>query len=113
AGGGTRRGGEQSGDAEQAEGAAPPAGEREDRVRQIRERLPGQVVLERTDAARALYGPLYERGEIERRIGETLPSRWGRARTARLELIEEYDGDLIPADALIKFDDAERTGLFS
>jgi len=85
----------------------------EGRVSQIRARLPGQVRLERIDTARALYGPLYERPEIERRIGETLPFRWGRPRTATLEPIESYDGGVIPDDALLKFDDAERTGLFS
>ena len=82
------------------------------RIRDIRARLPGQALCERVDMARAQYGPLYTLAEIRAKVGETFPFRWGQRRTALLHPLETYD-QRIPDDALLKFDDASKTGLFS
>ena len=82
------------------------------RVRAIRLRLPGQAVMERIELARIAYGPLYTIGLIQERIAETLPTRIGYVRSTTMKPIEEYGG-LIPDEVLLKYDDAERTGLFA
>jgi hypothetical protein len=81
------------------------------RARQIRARLPGQMVRERLDTARVMYGELHTRAELEHKVAVTLASRLGYRRTAVLEPIESYR-PRIPDDALVKYDDAVRTGLF-
>lgn len=83
-----------------------------ERARQIRARLPGQVLYDRLQTARALYGDLFTIAQLESRIVETLPPRFGSRRTAVLETIETYR-DLIPDQALLKYDDAVRSGLFA
>jgi hypothetical protein len=83
-----------------------------ERLSQIRGRLPGQVLWDRIDTARAAYGPLYTAAEVEQRIGETLPARPG-CRSAVFEPIETYRGSRIPDAALLKYDEAVRTGLFN
>ena len=83
-----------------------------DRVRAIRFRLPGQAVMERIELARVAYGPLYTIGLIQERVAETLPTRIGYVRSTVIEPIEEYSG-LIPDEVLLKYDDAERSGLFA
>jgi hypothetical protein len=83
-----------------------------ERVRAIRARLPGQVLRERMETAAALYGPLYTRPEIERRVAETLPARFPQRRVAMLEPIEMYR-DRIPDAALLNFGEASDSGLFS
>ena len=82
------------------------------RVRTIRQRLPGQMIRERLEAAYLNYGPLYGLAEIRQRVGEVLPRRLGFVRGALLEPIETYR-DPIPDEALLKYDDALRSGLFS
>jgi hypothetical protein len=84
-----------------------------ERTRQIRARLPGQVLWERIDTARAGYGPLYTLAEIQRRVGESLPARLGFRRTAICEPIETYRGSRIPDEALVKYDEAASSGLFA
>jgi hypothetical protein len=81
------------------------------RAGRIRARLPGQVLRERIDLARASFGPLYSMVEIRRKVAETLPHRIGYVRGAVFEPIESYQ-DIIPDEALLKYDDAVRTGLF-
>ena len=88
-----------------------PAGVAE-RVRAIRFRLPKQSLTERIEMARLSYGPLYTMGLIRERIAETLPPRVGYVRSAVVEPIEQYAGP-IPDEALLKYDDAERSGLFA
>ncbi len=83
-----------------------------ERVRAIRFRLPRQAVSERVEIARVAYGPLYTMGLIRERVAETLPIRAGYIRSAVIEPIEEYGGS-IPDESLLKYDDAERSGLFS
>jgi hypothetical protein len=83
-----------------------------ERVRQIRARLPGQVLRERLETARALYGDLFARAELENKVAHTLPSRLGFRRTTVLEPIETYR-EMIPDEALLKYDDALRSGLFA
>ncbi|HKW95680.1 MAG TPA: hypothetical protein VJX92_27585 [Methylomirabilota bacterium] len=83
-----------------------------ERLRTIRLRLPGQAVKERIEIARATHGPLYTMGLVRERVAETLPSRAGYVRSTVIEPLAEY-GDLIPDEALLKYDEAERTGLFS
>jgi hypothetical protein len=83
-----------------------------ERARQIRARLAGQVLYERLQMARALHGELFTLAELERRVAETLPPRFGSRRTAALEPIETYR-DFIPDEALLKYDDAVRSGLFA
>jgi hypothetical protein len=83
-----------------------------ERVRAIRFRLPRQAVMERIELARVAYGPLYTIGLIRERVAETLPTRIGYVRSTAMELIEEYRG-LIPDEVLLKYDDAERSGLFA
>jgi len=83
-----------------------------ERVRAIRFRLPGQAVGERVEIARVAYGPLYTMGLIRERVAETLPIRLGYIRSAVIEAIAEYRGS-IPDESLLKYDDAERSGLFS
>ena len=62
----------------------------ETRVRAIRSRVPGQMLRERLEMARLLYGPLFTLAEIRQKVGQTLPRRAGYARGAALEPIEEY-----------------------
>ena len=82
------------------------------RVRTIRERLPGQMLRARMEMAQLCYGPLYSLAEIRQRVGEVLPRRVGYIRGAALEPIESYR-EPIPDEALLKYDDAARSGLFS
>lgn len=82
-----------------------------ERVRAIRQRLPGQVRRERIQTAAAVYGPLHTRAQVESQVGDTLPPRFGQRRTAILEPIEQYR-DFIPDEALLKFADATESGLF-
>jgi hypothetical protein len=82
------------------------------RLRTIRARLPGQVLRERLEMAMICFGPLYSLAEIRQRVGETLPRRFGYVRSASLEPIEAYRR-AIPDEALLKYDDALRSGLFS
>jgi hypothetical protein len=83
-----------------------------ERVRAIRLRLAGQAVTERIELARISYGPLYTIGLVRERVAETLPTRIGYVRSTVMEPIEQYIG-LIPDAVLLKYDDAERTGLFA
>lgn len=82
------------------------------RVREIRHRLPGQLLRERIEMAQVSYGPLYTLAEIRQKVGEVLTRRMGYVRGAVLEPIETYS-QRIPDDALLKYDDAVRSGLFS
>jgi hypothetical protein len=82
------------------------------RVASIRSRLPGQVLRQRIEMAKLCYGPLYTLAEVRRKVGEALPYRLGFIRGAALEPIETYR-DLIPDAALLKYDDALKSGLFS
>jgi hypothetical protein len=82
------------------------------RLRAIRAGLPGQMLRERLQTARACYGMLYTEGEIRKKVGDTLPLRVGFVRGADLELIENFSRP-IPDDALLKYDDAVQTGVFS
>ena len=82
------------------------------RVRGIRDRLPGQLLRERLEMVQLCYGPLYSIAEIRQKVGEVLPRRVGFIRGAALEPIQTYR-EAIPDEALLKFDDATRTGLFS
>ncbi len=83
-----------------------------ERVQEIRNRLPGQQLCLRVETAQALYGPLYSLPEIRKRIGASLPHRVGFLRSASFEPVEAY-GQWIPDAALLKYDDAVRSGLFS
>src|SRR6266851_169553 len=51
-------------------------------------------------------------GLIQERVAETLPTRIGYVRSTAMEPIEEYSG-LMPNEVLLKYDDAERSGLFA
>ena len=82
------------------------------RIRAIRARLPGQLLRERIEMATLCHGPLYSLAEIRQRVGEVLPRRLGYVRGAALEPIETYR-EPIPDEALLKYDDAVRSGLFS
>ena len=82
------------------------------RSRAIRARLPGQMLAEREETAQLYHGPLYSLAEIRQRVGEVLPRRFGYIRSAALEPIEQYRGP-IPDEALLKYDDAFRLGVFS
>jgi hypothetical protein len=82
------------------------------RIRAIRSRLPGQLLRERLEMAILCHGPLYSLAEIRQRVGEVLPRRLGYVRGAALEPIETYR-EPIPDEALLKYDDAVRSGLFS
>jgi hypothetical protein len=83
-----------------------------ERVRAIRFRLPGQAVMERIELARVAYGPLYTIGLVQERVAETLRPRIGYVRSTAMEPIEEYRG-LMPDEVLLKYDEAERSGLFA
>jgi hypothetical protein len=82
------------------------------RIRAIRARLPGQLLRERIEMATLCHGPLYSLAEVRQRVGEVLPRRLGYIRGAALEPIETYRAP-IPDEALLKYDDAARSGLFS
>jgi len=82
------------------------------RARDVARRLPGQARRQRLDTARLEYGPLYALAEIHQRVAQTLPQKLGFIRRAVFQPIESYQG-LIPDEALIKYDDATRSGLFS
>ena len=51
-------------------------------------------------------------GLIRERVAETLPMRKGYIRSSVIEAIEEYGGS-ISDEGLLKYGDAERSGLFS
>jgi hypothetical protein len=82
------------------------------RLRAIRSRLPGQMLQERIETAALLYGPLYSIAEIRQHVAATLPRKVGFVRGAAMEPIEAYR-EPIPDEALVKYDDAVQTGLFS
>lgn len=82
------------------------------RVREIRSRLPGQMLHERLENAQLTYGPLFTLAEVRQRVGEVLPRRLGYVRSAVLEPIETYR-ERIPDESLLKYDDAVRSGFFS
>jgi hypothetical protein len=82
------------------------------RIRDIRSRLPGQLLRERIEMARVCYGPLFTLAEIREKVGQSLPRRIGYVRSATLEPIESYRQP-IPDEALLKYDDAMNSGLFS
>jgi hypothetical protein len=82
------------------------------RIAGIRARLPGQVLRQRIEMATVCYGPLYTMAEVRRRVGEALRYRFGFIRSAALEPIEDYR-EAIPDEALVKYDDAVRSGLFA
>jgi hypothetical protein len=82
------------------------------RLRNIRSRLPGQMLQERLENAQLTYGPLYTLAEVRQRVGEVLPRRLGYVRSAVLEPIETYR-ERIPDESLLKYDDAVQSGLFS
>jgi hypothetical protein len=90
---------------------ATPA-DSDSRIRAIRARLPGQMLRERIEMAQVCYGPLYTLAEIRQKVGHTLPRRAGFVRGAVLEPIEDYR-QAIPDEALLKYDDALKSGLFS
>jgi len=90
----------------------PPVVDTAARAREIRHRLPGQARRQRLDTARLEYGPLYTLAEIQERVAQTLPPKFGFIRRAVLEVIESYQG-LIPDQALLKYDAALQSGLFS
>jgi hypothetical protein len=83
-----------------------------ERVRAIRLKLPGQAGKERAEMARVAYGPLYTMGLVRERVAETLPARTGYIRSTVVQPVEDYR-EPIPDDALLKYDNAERSGLFS
>lgn len=91
---------------------APVTPDVDTRVRAIRNRLPGQMLRERLDTAALLYGPLYSLGEIRQRVADSLQRRVGFVRGAAFEPIESYQPP-IPETALLKYDDAVRSGLFA
>lgn len=82
------------------------------RLRSIRARLPGLMLEERMETARACYGTVYTLSEIRRNVARTLPRRIGLLRDAALEPIEKYRKP-IPDDVLLKYDEALQSGLFS
>lgn len=92
--------------------ASAPEADVDARVRAIRARLPGQMLRQRIEMAEVCYGPLYSLAEIRQRVGQTLPRRAGFVRGAVLESIEDYR-QAIPDEALLKYDDAMKSGLFS
>lgn len=83
-----------------------------ERARAIRLRLPRQAVSERIELARLCFGPLYTLGLVRQRVAETLPHRVGYVRSTSMEPIEQYAG-AIPDDVLLKYEEAERSGLFA
>lgn len=83
-----------------------------ERLQAIRARLPGQLRRQRIESARACFGPLYTEAEVRRNAAHTLPFRLGSWRETVLEPIESYR-EVIPEEALLKYDDAYRSGLFS
>lgn len=89
-----------------------PATDPTTRAREIRSRLPGQMLSHRLEMAALYYGPLYSLAEIRQNVGSVLPRRLGYVRGASLEPIETY-ASAIPDEALLKYDDAARSGLFS
>ncbi len=91
--------------------AGPETTDRAARVRAIRTTLPGQMLRERMDTAALLFGPLYTLAEVRQRVGDSLPRRVGFVRGAALVPIEAYR-EPIPDDALLKYDDALRSGVF-
>lgn len=82
------------------------------RVRAVRDRLPGQLLRERLGMTQLCYGRLYGLAEIRQKVGKVLPRRVGFVRGATLEPIQTYR-EAIPDEALLKYDDAVRSGLFS
>jgi hypothetical protein len=50
--------------------------------------------------------------EVTRIVADALPRRFGFVRSAQVDRIEQYTGR-IPDEALLKWDDAVATGLFS
>jgi hypothetical protein len=91
---------------------APATSDLDARIRAIRARLPGQVLRERIDMAKVCYGPLYTLAEVRQKVGQSLPRRTGYVRGAVLEPIEDYRA-AVPDEALLKYDDAVTSSLFT
>lgn len=90
---------------------SPPQLQGRERIRRIKEQLPGQVLRERLDLARASHGTLYTLAEICHKVAETLPWRFTHTRGAEIQAIEDYR-EPIPDEALLKYDDAAKSSLF-
>jgi len=97
---------------EHTETIAPPTpADTATRVRAIRSSLPGQMLRERIEMAHVCYGPLYGLADVRQRVAQTLPRRAGFIRGTVLEPIEDYRQP-IPDEALLKYDDAVKSGFF-
>ena len=70
------------------------------------------VLLDLLERLQRVVGRVLVQSEVRQRVGDTLPRRLGYVRGASLEPIETYASP-IPDEALLKYDDAARTGLFS
>ena len=92
--------------------SSPGTTEVESRARSIRARLPGQMLRERLEMAQVCYGPLYSLAEVRQKVAHTLLRRAGFVRGAIIDAIEDYR-QTIPDEALLKYDDAVKSGLFS
>ena len=92
--------------------ASPACPDVDARIRAIRARLPGQMLRERLEMVQVCYGPLFTLAEVRQRVAQTLPRRPGYVRSAVMEPIEDYRQP-IPDEALLKYDDAVRSGYFS
>src|SRR5919198_6710787 len=91
---------------------SPTSTDSASRVRAIRASLPGQMLRERLEMAQVCYGPLYGLAEVRQRVAQTLPRRTGYIRGTALEPIEDYR-QAIPDEALLKYDDAVKSGFFA
>jgi hypothetical protein len=92
--------------------ATPVEVEEAARLRAIRARLPGQMLRERIEMAGVCYGPLYTWSEVRQRVAGSLPRRMGFIRSTTVEPIESYP-EHIPDEALLKYDNAVRSGFFA
>jgi hypothetical protein len=82
------------------------------RVRRIRDRLLGQTLGERVAQARARYGLVYTLAELRAAICPRWRPWFSHSDRGFMEPLEGYEAP-IPDDALLRYDDASETALFS
>jgi len=81
------------------------------KVAEIRQDLAGQQTRGRWDLAEAQFGLIMDIGTLRDRIRKTIPFRLFNVRHVDWEDIGSYTGH-IPDQALLKYEEARRTGLF-
>lgn len=80
-------------------------------IDEVRKELPGQEFATKIVTAQLHYRGPYDWHDVARQIGKTLPFRPFLMRGALWTTIETYPG-IIPGEALLKYKEADKLGIF-